>query len=257
MPKEPSQITFLIVCTLFTSVAVFIILFVLLYNSRQRKNNNEKLEMQKKFDFELLQSQAEVQEETLSSLAKELHDNICQLLSSTKLLLGTSRIINHSDPDILLTAEETVGTAISELRSVSKSLNKEWLQKFKLCDNLQAEVNRLNAAKVISVNAICPDNLFLSTDKQIILFRIIQEATQNAIKHAAPKSIQIILAIENNDLHVSITDDGIGLHDNNVDGQGFTNVKNRVSLLNGKINWLQPASGGCVVDIFIPIIAIV
>ncbi len=253
MPKDPTQFSILIVCTLFTAVVVFIILYVLLYNQRQKKNKKEKLAMQKKFALELLQSQIEVQETTISSLARELHDNIAQLLTSAKLILGTSRMMNNNDPAMLLTAEETVGKAITELRALSKSLNKDWLEQFDLCDNLQAEVNRINAAKSVIVHATCPDEIALSTDKQIILFRIIQEGVQNAVKHAAAKTIQIMLSVENNMLHIAVTDDGRGLSETHKDGQGFTNIKNRVSLLNGTINWLSPTTGGCCIDIAVPV----
>jgi signal transduction histidine kinase len=68
-----------------------------LYNERKKKHIEEKEIMQQQFTNQLLQSQVETQEETLSALGKELHDNIGQLLNSTKLLIGvTQRTITRS-----------------------------------------------------------------------------------------------------------------------------------------------------------------
>ena len=98
-----------------------------------------------------------------------------------------------------------------------------------------------------------PEDLFLESEKQIILFRIIQEAMQNALKHANPQQIGIRLWIENSLLFATISDDGTGLPDFNKEGQGFTNMKQRTASLLGTISWIPANPKGCLVSIKIPV----
>ena len=209
--------------------------------------------MQKTFSLELAKSQIEVQEATLSTLGKELHDNIGQLLTSTKLMLAIGRMKLKEVPDSLVMAEETMGKVIAELRSLSKSLNKEWLQQFSLADNLETEVTRINANEAVHIQLSLPVDLFLESEKQIILFRIIQEAMQNALKHANPQQIGIKIWIVNSFLFATIADDGKGIPEGNKEGLGFTNMKQRIASLLGTISWKTANPQGCLVSIKIPV----
>ena len=75
--------------------------------------------MDSAFKQELLQTQLETQEYSFSQVSRELHDNIGQLLSTTKLLLGMAVMELENVPDTLKTAEQTVGKAIQDLRLLS------------------------------------------------------------------------------------------------------------------------------------------
>jgi hypothetical protein len=57
-------------------------------------------------------------------------------------------------------ADETLGKAIQELRSLSKSLNREWLQQFNFIENLEGEINRINAAKILQIQLFRPAGSF-------------------------------------------------------------------------------------------------
>ncbi len=137
--------------SLFLLLAGFVIAFALKFQKRRQQHIREMVNLKYTYEQQLLQSQIEVQEATFSALGKELHDNIGQLLSSTKMLLGITQRNMPNTPDTLMTAEETLGKAINELRSLSKSLTKEWLEQFKLIENLQPEVARINSANEIHI----------------------------------------------------------------------------------------------------------
>ena len=102
---------------------IFILLF---YQKKRFQHKQQVLEMQNQFQQQLLQSQLETQEYSFHQISQELHDNIGQLLSSTKLLLGITTMEMQTVPDTLKTAEQTVGKAIQDLRSLSKSLITSW-----------------------------------------------------------------------------------------------------------------------------------
>lgn len=225
-----------------TIVLLLLVAFLLFFFVRYRIKNNvylrEKEVMKKIFEKTLLESQIEVQEATLAGISKELHDNIGQLLSSTKMFLGITQRNLPESPETLNIAEKTLGNAISELRALSKSLDKNWLEQFNFIQNLQAEAQRINEAKYLQISFSHPEKIFLKAGEQIILFRIVQEAIQNAIKHSEAKRILINLSKTREIVRVDVEDDGIGfdisLH---PDGLGMRNMKNRTKMLGGSITW--------------------
>lgn len=205
--------------------------------------------MASEFESQLLQSRMETQEETFATLGKELHDNVGQLLNSAKLLIGVTQRKLTDAPDTLAIADETLGTAINELRSLSKSLNKEWLEQFNFIDNLQAEIKRINATDHLQIHFTHTAPLSLKSDEQIILFRIVQEALQNAIKHAQATNINIILKEEANSLYLIIEDDGKGFAEKEKaqSGVGLLNMQHRTKLLGGTIEWKSAGNGASVI----------
>jgi signal transduction histidine kinase len=239
---------------IFSILVFFIIIFLVLYQKRYYRYIRETQDLQNSFQREILKTQLETQEETFYQIGEEIHDNIGQLLSSTKLLLGITERSLHNVPDPLRTAQETLGKAIAELRSLSKSLNKEWLHQFNLIQNLETEIERISTANVIKVELQTNIKLLpLAPESQVMLFRIIQEAMHNSIKHANAKTI--FIRIEMNGLiNVSIVDDGSGFQQTKkeMNGVGIINMKHRTNLLGGTIEWSPGEKNGTKVLIKLP-----
>jgi signal transduction histidine kinase len=237
-------------------VGFFIFSYVRLYNQKKKIMAEEKKILNDEFEKQLLRSQIEVQETTFTTLGRELHDNIGQMLSTTKMLLGISEKDLSSLPHTYITAKETLSKAILELRSISKSLDKEWLEQFNFIENVQNEVKRINSSEELQVHFLCECETFLSAEKQVILFRIVQEAIQNSVKHSSARNLLIQMKI-NDTLVVIVADDGIGMTgEGNYKGMGLFNMKQRASLLGGSIVWNTPESGGTSILINVPIISV-
>ena len=224
----------------------FLLFFFLKYRLRSNKFIKERETMKKAFEQTLLQSQVEVQEATFSVLAKELHDNIGQLLSSSKMLMGITQRNIDNIPETLTIAEETLAKAIHELRSLSKSLDQQYLQQFDLIDNLSAEIKRINSSLILEIHFSHSGKLNLTPEEQIILFRITQEALQNAIKHSEAKNINIDIESGQQNIVVNIADDGKGFELISSDGLGIRNMKHRANLLGGSITWHKPGKGSLI-----------
>jgi signal transduction histidine kinase len=232
-----------IVATLVFLGIIFLFLIVY-YKGKKRKVQLEKEQMQQSFSQQLLQSQIETQEETMSTLGKELHDNVGQLLSSTKMLIGITERSLDNPPATLLTANETLSKAIHELRSLSKSLNKEWLEQFNFIENLKAEAARINSSGMVALQFSHPAALPLQADAQLILFRIVQEAIQNALKHARASHIAIDIQEHDHYLHLTIADNGQGfIMEQEQQGLGIINIRHRTSLLGGTVDWASNSNG--------------
>lgn len=235
-------------------ITLFIVMLVMAYLKRDLKHLKEKETMEADFEKQILQSQLETQEETLNQLSIEIHDNVGQLLNSTKLLIGITQRSLPEYPDTLRMADETLGKAIQEIRSLSKSLNREWLQQFNFIENLEGEINRINAAKSLQIELFRPADLSLKAGEQIILFRIVQEILQNSIKHAQAKNIEINIKEDNESLSIQITDDGIGFDENAImKSVGILNIKHRTHLLGGTVQWQSVAANGTCVSIQLPL----
>ncbi len=218
-------------------LAVIFILSVLKYRRRMAIELEERKVMTKRFEQELLQSKLETQEETYRHIANELHDNVGQLLSTTKMLMGVMELQLGQAPDTLQTASATLSKAIEELRLLSRSLDREWLEQFNFLDNLHNEVERINAGDAIRAAVECSTAISMNPEQQIILFRIVQEAIQNAIRHAQPSRIQVQIS-NGQALEVKVINDGKPLPAV-FSGMGTRNMRHRTRLFGGDIQWLS------------------
>lgn len=243
-----------IISAIFVMVAVFVIVYFIYFKRRKEKMADENRKMKEVFQTELLQSRIEVQEQTFQQIGKELHDNVGQLLSTSRMLIGLTERELKNPPDTLLTANATLGQAINEIRSLAKSLDKEWLERFSFSENLQTVIDRINAGAMIKASYQEEDPLLIRSDEQIIVFRIVQEALQNAVKHADATSISVRLWKEEAGYNIHVTDDGRGFDTATVrKNMGLSNMEHRVHLLKGSINIQSSPSKGTDVHICLPV----
>lgn len=254
MPIETIEI--LIIIIIITSLFVFsgISAIILVFRFQNRKLLYEKklIEITIHNEEEKLKARLEMKDETLEILGKELHDNIGQLLNSAKLLIGVTQMSIPESPEALHIADETLNDAINELRSLSKSLNKEWLEQFNLFENIETEIKRVNASGKLKITLLRSDPIILDSDKKIILFRMIQETLQNAIKHANADKIDIQITAIQNSFSLIIQDNGIGFESNSEKGSGIMNIKQRARLLGGEAKWETGINQGTKVIFNIP-----
>ncbi len=240
---------------LFVLIAIGIIIFFLIQQKRQLLYIIERREMTNQFQKELLKTRLEAQEETLLKLSKDLHDNIGQLLSSSKMLIGITERSMPSSPDTLQLADETLSKAIHEIRMLNRSLTKDWLEKFNFIENFQEEIGSVNGTQDTQLIFNHPDQITLSGDRQLLLFRIAQEAFQNALRHGKPSKIKIDVSEWNSQLRLTINDDGIGFNttDPAKGGLGIMNIKHRAEVMGGRVQW-HSSNVGTSVEIELPIL---
>lgn len=240
--------------SIFLMVALFVINYFIYFKRKKEFITEEHLKMKEQFQTELLQSRIEVQEQTFQQIGKELHDNVGQLLSTSRMLIGLTERELQTPPDTLLTANATLGQAINEIRSLAKSLDKEWLERFSFAENIQMMTERINAGKNVEVEYVQTAELPLRSDEQIILFRIVQEAIQNAVKHAAPSHMRIAVAQEEKKYLITVSDDGRGFDVSSASqSMGLTNMRHRTQLLQGTIQFNSVINTGTTVAIRLPV----
>ena len=210
------------------------------YYTEKKKKKQEKEKMKNQFERELLLSQLETQEYSFNQISAELHDNIGQLLSTTKLLLGMAAMELQQPPDTLKTAEQTLAKAILDLRLLSKSLNNGWFHHFSFIDHLEAEKERINASKSIQIELVSDyEKLPLEPGAQVILFRVVQQALQHVIKEGFASQIKVqIKQYSNTCLAIKIEHDGhINSASEETENEELNIMRYRVQLLSGSIKW--------------------
>lgn len=237
---------------LFFILAAFSISYLLIYRRKKKEHQSQLIEFKRQFEQQLLQSQVEVQEATFQHIGKELHDNIGQLLSYTKTLLRTVALSQPQALPSLNAATDTLTSAIGEMRLLSRTLDKDWLQQFDFKTNLESEIARINAGGVVNASCSCTAFIDMKPEEQIILFRIVQEAIHNAIKHAEPSTIDVQVLETANVLHLAIADDGSGMKEK-FHGMGTNNMRKRTSLFGGSVAWTANTPKGTLVTIQLPV----
>lgn len=247
--NESILIAIITITILFFLFSVFIVSYFLIYRRNQRRYHERMVLFQKEFERQKLESQVELQEMTYKHIAKELHDNIGQLMGTTKMLISVVSRQSEEQGGVLAEADQTLSKAIQEIRQLSRSLDNEWLEQFELRENLQEEMNRINSSGKVHVEMNCARDIALDKPSQIILFRVIQEGIQNALRHASPS--KIVVSVEDLEgILVEVKNNGLPLP-THFFGMGTNNMRKRVEVLGGDIKWISD-TGHTVVRISIP-----
>src|SRR3984957_5912195 len=197
---------------LFTLITGFIIYFVVLYRNRQLKNKQEQEKRESSFRQELLKTRIEMQDQTLSRVSREIHDNITQVLSFVKLNLAL--VDTSDDPqrtEKITESRELVAQAISDLRDLSKSLSLEHITSQGLVKTIEAEAARVTKSGIIRAVVVTEGDVIpLGEQRELVLYRIFQESINNALKHANAKDFKIVLKYIPEMFILTLEDNGSG-----------------------------------------------
>lgn len=253
---EKNEFTYLITFGFVIFIAFLIFIVVVMY--RYYKTSNQYLQHIKELEFKktetLLESQLEIQEQTLQHISHELHDNLGQVASLIKINLNTISFndINKAQQRLEDTKELT-RQLITDLKSLSVSLGGDRITQVGLAKALDIEVERLNKTEEFTAEFIQEGTMpVLGTDKATILYRMAQECMNNMVKHSQAKKISVFLTSHENLLTLVLADDGIGY---NVEeqalsaGAGLKNLQNRAKLINAQLTIVSTPGNGSSVNI--------
>jgi signal transduction histidine kinase len=193
-----------------------------------------------------------VQETERKQLGQELHDNINQILATTKLYLDIAKDNPLMQQELMLKSAHNINDVISELRKLSKSLTPPSLGEIGLIASIDDLLNNILQTGQMEVN-FYHDNFSeekVTPEKQLIVYRIVQEQVNNILRHSHAKNI--VVELKNNDrfLNLTIQDDGIGFDPSKPStGIGLKNIRNRAELYNGTMHIDTAPGEGCVLHV--------
>lgn len=235
------------------AVIVTALLSIILWNSNQKRkfqkiiienqeatHMNRLLSQLEEAEQQILSDQSAKQQMLLTAIGKELHDSIGSMLSAAKREMENLR---NSLKDIPEKAEGQfdhsygmVDKAIRDLRKISKSPDKLSLDEQlvpslrELCKN----INRIENSPQIELNTYRLEGVKLPAKHELHIFRIIQEAITNIIKHAQATEVHMQLDWANRILSITIEDNGKGFDPKLIKhGVGLDSMRSRTEELNG------------------------
>ncbi len=201
---------------------------------------------------------SEARDQERSELGKELHDNINQLLSVSKLFLEMGRNEGPNKEMYLNRSSEYTMNAIEEIRKLTRGMISNVIKDVGLCeaiDTMIRDTMEIHPVKIFFTH----DNLIerrLNDKFRLTLFRIIQEQLNNILKHAWASVVNIGLSQNKKSTILYISDNGIGFDTaKKTNGIGIRNIKTRARGYKGNTTFTTEPGKGCVLTISFPFFA--
>ncbi|MBC7851450.1 MAG: sensor histidine kinase [Chitinophagaceae bacterium] len=201
------------------------------------------------------------QEEERGRMAKDLHDGLGGMLSGVKLSLGAMKgdlILSEESARLFSKALGQLDNSIGEMRRVAHNMMPEALVRLGLQQAVQDYCEGLSESQPLKINAQfhgLENRLDPSTE--IVVYRIVQELLNNVVKHASATSAFVQVMRHDNNLNITVEDNGRGFDASEVDnnsGAGLSNIRSRVDYLKGNLDiQTTPGKGtsvhiDCIID---------
>lgn len=224
--------------------------YFLRVNQLRREN-----ERQKRFTERLIDSQ----EQERRRIASELHDGLGQQILVIKNRAELAQQQAGDPEETLKQLKEIMESAvlsIGDVRNISHDLRPVHLEKFGLSDAVENLCDQLKRTSKIEWSYHIDDfDGIISKNKEIHFYRVIQEATNNILKHSLAKEASVMVMKSDSEIKATIWDDGKGFDksEENVDkGLGFSGMHERIETLGGTINIESKPGEGTGIKIIIP-----
>ena len=188
------------------------------------------------------------QEKERKELGEELHDNINQILASTKLYIECALKDNNPRKDLIEESKMLLEKAMTEIRNLSKSLLPPSLGEIGLLQALEELVDNIKQVNqlLISIEWNDTNEDEISSKLKLTIFRIVQEQLNNVIKHAEAEKVIISIKKEEHQLILSIKDNGLGFNTSlKKNGVGLRNISSRADVNKGSVSVISQPGEGC------------
>ncbi len=195
------------------------------------------------------------QEEERNRISSDVTDVILKDIQILKKTINSLKLKDDPKeilPNVILDIDKT----IQDIRDISGNYIAPEIQKMSVKDIIITATNKLNDYLITEYQLPnITDAVFLNSTANINLYRILQEISNNIIKHANANHVTIRITIDEKTTQITIEDNGIGFNqDIKNTGIGLMNIESRVNLLNGAINISPLENHGTSINILIPII---
>ncbi|MDR3716230.1 MAG: sensor histidine kinase [Puia sp.] len=241
----------------------FIMTVLFLYQRRQHRQEQQLTLLRDQFDRELLRSQLEIQESTFKTIAQELHDNIGQMLSVTKISLSVLPLEKgHPAYESVDNCKQMLNKVIVDLSGLTKSMHTDRIAQIGLVEAIRFESESLRRTGLLTLDfSVAGEERPLDDQKAIFLFRMFQEMINNILKHSRATHVNISITYSTDDKFVlKVQDNGIGFDVNkkkeqvsSSSGIGLKSMTNRARLIDATINIGSNQGEGTTVIVELPV----
>jgi signal transduction histidine kinase len=204
-----------------------------------------------------------IQEEERRRLAADIHDTLTQVLIGISYKIQLCKELTNRSPEMipdqLDTLLEKIDQAIDQSRNLISSLRPDLIDTMGLVPALQRHVESFSRETGIQVRTRFPDDLALSSEVNICLFRVAQEALMNVYKHAETKEAEVDLRAVNGNILFTVSDRGKGfLLASDIplakekSRLGLLSLKERIESIGGSVRIEAGIRRGCSIHVTIP-----
>ena len=248
-------------CILLFFSGIFLWAYIHLFNRKRLLTKKLKKLVQHQEQI-LIESSIAIREQAFKYVSMELHDNVVQVLTLAKLNLNRiSSQENDTEEALLEEARAYLSRSISDISSFSKGLDSDTILSQGLLNAIQFEVNvwnkHLNNKIDFTQKGYPPE---FEQRQEVIIFRIVQEALNNIVKHAHANEVKLVCTSEDPQFTLTILDDGVGFDINEIYQQkksrfmsGLKNMRSRAALIGGTLDFYSENRKGTLLELKIPI----
>ncbi len=192
-------------------------------------------------------------------LARELHDAVSQQLFAISMTTAAIKRMIEKNPQRaaqqIELVEEMSAAAQSEMRALLLHLRPATLQNRSLKEAIHGLLTELSQKQPLTMNWEIEEILHLPTGIEDHLFRILQEALSNTLRHARAKEIMVKLFTQKGQVRLRIVDDGVGfeLDDERITSYGLRTIRERVNELGGALDIYSSVGKGTQIEVRIPL----
>lgn len=236
--KEQNQKRMILIIGILSVLTVLVIF--LLYRKNQ-KIKQEKTIQEK--ENEVLSAFINGEERERSRISQELHDGVASMIGVAKMNMETlPHLPEEKQKDQILKVVQILENTHADIRHIAHNLLPITLEKeglIKATEQFAKEISETGILKIIVTND-SKEELTLSIQKQLMLFRMIQELINNTIKHSQAQLATIHFSQTNNTLLIEISDDGVGfIGEITKESQGLYSIQQRMSSILGRFSFQQ------------------
>src|SRR5687768_8998608 len=233
-------------------LTIGLIMFIIFHQRKVIRFQLRLQEMEKRQQKILLNASIRLQEEERQRLAADLHDDAGPLLATARLYLNENLVNQDKATQLqaIFQARQIIDDTIQLVRNISHSLMPPTLKNF----GLESAINDL-FQKISGSGTINASSRFheykerLKEEKELIIFRVVQELINNILKHSNSSFIHLTQNVHADKFYLRIHHDGRGIIQSDFDklnksniGLGLKNISSRMRLVQGNINFEKDIS---------------
>lgn len=223
----------LAVTILLSSVLVIAIIVYFLYTFIRQQRKILKWQQAR------IAAEIETLEAERKRIATDLHDEIGPVLSAVKLQINHLEPVEETEQIVLQKSSSQIDFVIQKFRDISYNLLPNTLVRKGLVKAIEEFIYRVKNDKNLTIHFTAKTITTMPLEKQVNLFRIVQEIVHNTIKHAKANKLTMQIFEEEGQLILKTTDDGVGFAYKEMlqhaNGLGLLSLQSRAEVLNGNL----------------------
>ncbi|MDU2063874.1 MAG: ATP-binding protein [Sporomusaceae bacterium] len=232
--------------------------------AQEAENNRLLAELRNKdaMRTELMNKLICVQEEERKRISREIHDETGQSLTSLLAYMKvlSSKLTDEKQQELLFGAREVALHVLEGLRKLALELRPPILDDLGLFAAMEKYLVTFRRHYKMAVSFTAPDEkVILSHDVSLALYRILQESLTNVARHAKAKTVAVVLQLQQSDIVLTITDDGIGIAPAVLQAAkrderlGLYGMKERAELVGGVFTFESVPGQGTTIRVIVPL----